>query len=89
MSGNELNFDDWLDCNPAIWKAFRIKADAIRNTGRETYSARTIIESIRWETDLRDKTDATFKINNNRVPGMARLYNHVCGEDFFKLREQE
>ena len=57
--------------------------------GRKRYSARTIIEVLRWDSDLREK-NKLFKISNNMVPGMARLWMARYGRKhprFFNLRE--
>ena len=57
-------------------------------TGRKHYSARTIVELLRWQTDLKD-SDKTFKINDHFTPGMARLFMSEHGKrypDFFRLR---
>ena len=57
--------------------------------GRKRYSARTIVECIRWDTDIKD-TEKTFKINDHYTPGMARLFMSEYGEKyprFFQLRD--
>lgn len=98
MNQVALNLDDkypsgfwfWYAANTHIYKAFERMALRMASSGRTKYSARTIIENIRWRTDLRDK-QATFKINGNNVPGMARLFMETHGErfpKFFELREQ-
>lgn len=79
-------FHDWLDENWGIWLRFREEADKIRATGRTHYGARTIAEFIRHETALRERGD--FKLNNNMVPDLARLYMLVTpdSEKFFETR---
>lgn len=78
-------FWDWLVCNFHIWQSFERKADLVRERGRKHYSARTIVESMRYDTTLTDD-DVFFKINGNNVPDLARLYNHLAGVDFFAIR---
>lgn len=78
-------FYTWLVSNFHIWQAFSSKADLLRQIGRTHYSARTIVESMRYDTDLAD-TDTDYKINGNWVPDMARLYNRLGACDFFSLR---
>jgi|GEM_PF-1166613 len=66
-------FVSWLDLNYPIFEEFVRQARAIRETGRTRYSARIIIEYIRHETALREAS-GSFKVNNNAVPDIARLY---------------
>lgn len=80
-------FPQWLEANFGIWRAFAGKAFTIRRR-RERYSARTIVETMRWESDLReDAKTSPFKIQNDAVPGMARLFNALTSSEFFSLRE--
>ena len=79
----------WLSANPHIWKAFEEKAYIMAAVAkRPRYSARTIVEVMRWDSDLRENKPL-FKISNNMVPGMARLWMHKHGKNhpkFFSLR---
>ncbi len=78
----------WMRDNKHIYKAFQSRALRMAMTGRKRYSARTIVEAIRWNTELRD-SEIIWKINNNYVPGLARLFMETYGEQFpgfFKLR---
>ena len=80
----------WLRDNGHINQAFQRAALSMAMTGRKRYSARTIIETIRWNTELAD-SEIMFKINNNYVPGLARLFMSKYGErfpGFFKVRNQ-
>ncbi len=82
-------FFKWLTDNMKIWKAFEAKALRMAAL-RERYSARTIVEVMRWETDLR-QTDNLFKLSNNMTPGMARLWMHKHGKrhpKFFTLHNK-
>ena len=57
--------------------------------GRTHYGAKTIVEVLRYETDLRD-SEQTFKLNNNYTSGLARLFMSEHGErypKFFQLRD--
>lgn len=74
--------------NKKLYEQFSQRASemALR---RPRYSARTIIEVMRWNTDLRDSS-VIFKIQNNMVPGMARLWMRDNGwmyPKFFQLRD--
>ena len=82
-------FFHWLSQNQHIWEAFERRAYQMALVGRKRYSARTIIEVLRWDSDLREK-NKLFKISNNMVPGMARLWMAKYGRKhprFFNLRE--
>jgi len=87
--GYPVGFWLWLRQNEHIYSAFKHLAFQMALTGRTRYSARTIVEGIRWKTDLSD-TDKTFKINNDHTPGMARLFMSEYGDKhpgFFRLRD--
>ncbi len=73
--------------NPHVYAAFKDYAQRMRQTGRSKYSARTIIEVIRWNYDLSTSGDV-FEINGDFVPIYVRLliYNHPEFEGFFELR---
>jgi hypothetical protein len=100
MQQTAMEFDDRIKYPDGFWKwladpnnkklydqfSKRASQMALR---RERYSARTIIEVMRWNTDLSDSNE-TFKIGNNMVPGMARLWLHEHGQrhpKFFQLRD--
>ena len=84
-------FFRWLQFNYHIWEQFERYALSMAMK-RERYSARTIIEVMRWNSDIREhhKTPL-FKISNNMVPGLARLWMEKHKFDhprFFKLQEK-
>ncbi len=81
-------FWHWLGKNEHIYAAFKVKALTMALKGRKRYSARTIIETVRWESDLED-SEVTFKLNDKWTPGMARLFMSEFGErypKFFEIR---
>jgi hypothetical protein len=78
-------FWNWLDENPTLWRTFLELALQAFNV-RERYSARTVIEVMRWNTDILE-AGGSFKIGNNHVPHMARLFNHLVRREFFSLRD--
>jgi hypothetical protein len=80
-------FFHWLDQNQHIWTAFENKAFVMACV-RKKYSARTIIEVMRWDSDLREK-NKLFKLSNNMTPGLARLWMAKHGArhpNFFSIR---
>ena len=80
----------WLQDNFEIWKAFEAEANRIWQRGRAHYSARTIAEYLRHETALR-QAGGEFKLNNNVVPDLARLYSLMWPErrGLFEFREHK
>lgn len=81
-------FDEWLDRNFVIWRAFEREALRMAEK-RPHYSARTIAEVIRHHTALAEK-GGHFKIGNDTVPDMARLFAlvHPESEDLFEFRKR-
>lgn len=85
---NGTPFAEWLIDNPELWEAF---VDAVEKVFYrfQHYSARTIIEVMRYESHIRD-TGGDFKINNNCAPAFARLYAELYPQraGFFEIRER-
>ena len=74
--------------NPHIYKEFFLRAKKMAMTGRKKYSARTIFEVMRWDSDI--KTNGRdFKITNDFIPIYVRMliYNHPEYSDFFSLKD--
>jgi len=77
---------DWLNKNKHVWGDFYNKTEALRLSGRQHIGAKAIYESMRFDTAVAD-AEITFKLNNNHVSGLARLYNVVSGTDYFETRD--
>lgn len=78
----------WLPKNREVYREFERRALRMARTGRKRYSARTIVEVMRWDSDIAD-SEKTFKINDHYTPGMARLFMGTHGAvypKFFELR---
>ena len=84
-------FFNWLTNNQHIWKAFEEKAYIMAAVAkRPRYSARTIIEVMRWDSDLKENKPL-FKLSNNMTPGLARLWMAKHGKDhpkFFQINNK-
>ena len=79
----------WRERNYPLWLEFYTEADKVRGTGRKHYSARTIAEVLRHNAAVRG-ADPHFKINNNVIPMMARMYMVMCRcPGFFETRNKE
>jgi hypothetical protein len=80
-------FGLWIKHNKAIYERFERVAIEAANKGFRNYSARTVAEYLRHHTALRD-SNVMFKINNNVVPMMARLFavRNPAHKELFKFR---
>lgn len=80
---------EFLRDNRALYEAFATEAIKVRSTGRQHYSARTIAEVLRHNAAV-SGADTKYKINNNCVPMMARIFMKVwCCQGFFEVRNHE
>lgn len=81
-------FKEWHLNNPHIYRQFKELAMMMRARGRQRYSARTIIEKMRWDYDIAKTSGDVFEINGDFVPIYVRLliHNHPEFNDFFELR---
>ncbi len=70
-----------------VWREF--ERLALQMAGRRKhYGAQSIIEVMRWHTNLKDGTE--FKINNNWISGLSRLWLNHHGHKyprFFRVRD--
>jgi hypothetical protein len=79
----------WFKDNQRVYEEFERQALAMAMRGRKRYSARTIVEVLRWSSDISD-SETTFRLNDKYTPGMARLFMEEHGKrfpGFFELRE--
>ena len=84
-------FEKFHADNPHVWDLFRSYAWQVKNTGRAHYSARAIVEPIRWHKAIETKGGGDFKINNNHVPFYARKLSaeDVNFKGFFRDRTSQ
>ena len=84
-----IDMVSWLESpvNFLVWATFRSRANAKWEQGFKRYSARTIGETIRFDTDLSD-SGTDFKLNDHLWPDLARLYMLMNPEreGFFEFR---
>lgn len=73
--------------NPHIYERFCFYTMQAIKAGRTRYSARTIIERIRWHTSI-ESNDPDFKINDHCCPFYSRLFeqDHPRHRGFFEKR---
>lgn len=72
---------------PDIYRSFETFAYRMKRTGKRRYSAKAIMERIRWEHDLHHP-DTEFKISNSFTSLYVRLliWNNRDFADFFQLK---
>ena len=80
-------FDAFHAENPHIYEKFVYYTMQAIGVGRTRYSARTIIERIRWHTTV-ESNDPDFKINDHWPPFYVRLFemDYPEHEGFFAKR---
>jgi hypothetical protein len=64
---------DWFIKNWHVVKAFENVAVKLINLGRKHYSARTIVEVLVHQSNVRE-IDGDFKIGNDNAPDLARAF---------------
>jgi hypothetical protein len=81
-----------FDANhPEVWERFVSMAKQVRDTGAKKYSARTIIEVMRWHYTVNERRDGGFKINDHYSPFYVRklIDVHPIYRNFFELRGED
>lgn len=85
-----VGFLDYIDQNWHLWEGFETRAFQMSKTGRTHYSAKTIIQVLRFHTDLAE-TDSEFKVNDKWAADFGRLFmlRHTKHRGFFKTKVSE
>lgn len=80
-------FENFHRRNPAVYDLFKKFTFDLLDAGRKHYGSQSVIERIRWHTDV-TTTDTAFKINNNHSPFYSRLFakDFPQHKDFFRMR---
>ena len=70
-----------------MFKHFAFKA---LDSGRNKYSARAIMERLRWELNIQTESE-DYKINNDTIPHYARMFlrDFPQHQGFFETRSHE
>lgn len=66
------SFVSYLRANMFLWHEFREASFRVIRAGHKRYSARTIVEVLRYHSDIRDTSE--YKITNQHIPDLARLF---------------
>ncbi len=85
----QQKFQIYHEQNPNVYEAFKKYAFAAINGGRKKYSAKSILERVRWHLNFEIVGDETYKNNNNYTSRYARLFiqDYPEHKDFFEFRE--
>ena len=84
--------DKWLQYhqeNPIVWELFVAYTKKAMEAGFTHYGAKSIMERIRWHTNIETKGD-TFKISNNHTAYYARHFEQMFPQHkgFFRIKER-
>ena len=73
--------------HPEVYELVKRFAYEVIARGYEHYSIMSVLQRIRWHTDI-ETIGNTFKINNNHAPYYARLFHadHPNQDGFFRTR---
>lgn len=77
-------FTDWFIKNETAWEAFKKKAYRAMSKG-VSIGAKCVAENVRYLIEV--KRNGQFKINNNYVSYMARIFNKKYKRNYFETRE--
>ena len=82
-------FEGFVSKYPEVYELFKFYALELLRAGRTRYSARTIIERVRWQQAVNSVDDEGYKINNNHIPYFARrlIDEDQRFEELFATRE--
>ena len=85
----EPGFWDWLENNSDVAAAFERTAIRGYERGKRNWSARGILQVLRWESDVRECEGEPFKINNRWSRSLAKWFvrNHPDKSGFFRFRD--
>lgn len=74
------DFCDWLPTNLHVFGEFCSRARSLVRAGRKHYSGKTIIEVIRYNTDIKQNGKTSWKLNNTHTSYLVRLCELVYPE---------
>ena len=82
-------FIQWIPSNTHVYRLFEHLADMLWSAGRAHYSARTIVEKMRFDHAI-VANNSDFKMPNAISPDLGRLYAlcHLERGDLFDYMER-
>lgn len=86
---NFEKFREFHRANPAVYTLFQKYTFTAIEAGRTKYSARNIMERVRWDADIVIRGGG-FKINNNFVPFYSKMFMQAYPQHngFFNTRSR-
>ncbi len=80
-------YRNWIHGNPQAFVLFEKMANQIKDAGFNRYSAWTLVNAIRWHTDLAQTEK--YKISNDYIACLARdlIEKDNTFEGFFQLKK--
>lgn len=85
----------FLEKNPQVVDRFFELANEVRECGFTQYGARTILEMLRWESEITetirlDEADGVYALNDRCTSTLARLYNEAMlpAPPLFEIRSK-
>lgn len=86
----DVAFAEFDAANPRVWEHFCRLADLAIAAGRKRYSAKAIVEVMRWQLSIETVSEDGFKINGHHTKRYALkwLAEHPERAGFFNLRER-
>lgn len=79
-------FLEWFNQNQKAWTTFkRYASQALLN--KRKVGAKAVAERVRWDSEVESLGRWDFKVNNNYVAYLARLYNANVKQEYFETRE--
>ena len=82
-----MNIEAYVEKNPQVWVLFQKYANEALASGRKYFSARTIIERIRWDSSVVERQSA-LKISDHVSPYLGRklMAEDVRFQGFFRTK---
>jgi hypothetical protein len=77
----------WIRDHPSVVREFWEVADRLRMAGKR-YGAKGVGEIVRWEIFVKGGEDEDYKLNNNVISLLARIYNRQH-PNYFELRKSK
>jgi len=84
----EAKWQQFHNENPHVFALIEKYAMEAIKAGYQHYAIKTLIERVRWHTDM-ETNDGEFKLSNNHAPYYARLFHRLYPEyaGFFRTHK--
>jgi len=91
VNDNQAKWQDFHEANPGVYRLIKHFTFQAIDAGLEHYGMQSVLERVRWHTDMATRNNDGFKINNNHAPFYARLFmnDYPQHAGFFRTRKQQ